>query len=120
MKNIMKTSSKKTKGRRLQQLVRDKLLTLHPSLRAEDIKSTPMGVTGEDVQLSPYARDLLPIQIETKSWKDKRLPVYEFYDQCKNHGNHEPVVVIKNNRKKPLVIVDLDHYVELWKKVLEI
>ena len=43
------------------------LLALAPSLEPDDIKSTSMGAGGEDVQLSPAARAVYPIQIECKN-----------------------------------------------------
>ena len=33
-----------------------------------------------------------------------------------NSGNYEPIVVIKRNNVKPLVLVDADYFVELHKK----
>ena len=50
----MKTSSKKAKGRRFQQWVRDKLieeLDIHP----EDIESRSMGAGGEDLIMARAA-----------------------------------------------------------------
>ena len=47
----MKTSSAKAKGRRLQQKVRDLLLETFTELQPDDIRSTSMGVSGEDLQL---------------------------------------------------------------------
>lgn len=63
----MKTSSAKAKGRKLQQHVRDVLLEAFPTLEPDDVKSTSMGAQGEDVQLSPAARKLMPIAVETKA-----------------------------------------------------
>ena len=52
----MRTQSKKAKGRRLQQWVRDILiekLEVHP----EDIESRSMGAGGEDLIMSRSARE---------------------------------------------------------------
>jgi hypothetical protein len=73
-----------------------------------------MGADGEDVQLSRAARELFPYQIEAKS--RHAIAVYGFYDQAKTHGNHEPVVFIKQDRCPPLAIVDAEHFIELVKK----
>ncbi len=52
----MKTSSAKAKGRRLQQTVRDKILSLFPTLELDvDVRSAIMGETGEDIKLSKKA-----------------------------------------------------------------
>jgi len=109
----IKTSSAKSKGRGLQQLVRDKLLSLSDTFRDGDIESTGMGQSGEDIQLSPYARDLLPISVECKS--HAKFAVYSIIDQCKSNcpDGCEPVVVLKANYKKPVAVIDLDYYIKL-------
>ncbi len=110
----MKPASAKNKGRLMQQWVRDKLFQAFKDLglRAEDIKSTSMGVSGEDLQFSPFARDLLGISVECKSHKS--FAVYKIYEQCvSNAKGNEPVVFIKANQKKPLAIVDAEHYLSL-------
>ena len=109
----IKTSSAKGKGRKLQQLVRDKLLSLSDTFREGDIESTGMGQSGEDIQLSPHARDLLPISVECKS--HAKFAVYGVIDQCKSNcpDGCEPVVVLKANYKKPVAVIDLDYYIKL-------
>lgn len=109
----IKTSSGKSKGRNLQKLVRDKLLSLSDTFRDGDIESTGMGQSGEDIQLSPHARDLLPISIECKS--HAKFAVYSVIDQCKANcpDGCEPVVVLKANYKKPVAVIDLDYYIKL-------
>jgi len=110
----MKPSSAKQKGRLLQQWVRDKIIQYAPELREGDVKSTSMGAGGEDVQLSPAARDLYPIQIECKS--RSKMAVYEDYKQAASHGTHEPVVIIKQNQCKPLAVVDADFFFRNFRK----
>lgn len=108
----MKTQSAKAKGRLLQQWVRDLILRLSPTLEPDDCKSTSMGASGEDVQLSPAARKLWPFSIECKS--RKAIAVYKDYEQAKSNcpKSAEPLVVIKQNRSKPLVIVDAEWFFE--------
>ena len=106
--------SAKQKGRNLQQAVRDKLIGLLEQYGAEpdDVKSVTMGVGGEDIQLSPFARSLLPVSIECKS--HKAFAVYSHYEQAvKAAGCNEPILVIKGDYKKPLVLLDLDYYLSL-------
>ena len=104
----MKTASAKNKGRLLQQWVRDQILSRFPSLTIDDVRSTSMGAGGEDIQLSKAARDLFPYTVECKS--NARIAVYKFYEQAQAHGKGEPIVVIKQNRSKPLVIVDAEYF----------
>lgn len=106
------TAARKAKGRALQQTVRDAILFSFPQLEPDDCKSTGMGQGGEDIQLSPAARKLIPYSFECK--RNRAFAVYGPYEQAKaNAGNYEPVVVIQGDRKKPLVLVDLDHFIQL-------
>ena len=82
----------KAKGRTGQQEVRDKLLKTFPEFEPDDIKSTTMGDTGEDIQLSPAARKKLPISIEVKRRKNDLKTVYGYMEQASKHGKGEPVV----------------------------
>ena len=110
----MKTQSAKAKGRRLQQWFRDLLieeLEIHP----EDIESRSMGAGGEDLIMSRSAREKFPYSIECKN--QESLNIWKSYEQAQqNSGNYEPIVVIKRNNVKPLVLVDADYFVELHKK----
>ena len=111
----MKTASGKAKARKLQQMVRDKILEAFPMLEPDDCKSTSMGAGGEDVQLSPAARRLFPYSVECKARAS--ISVYAWYQQAKTNApkGMEPLLVIKQNYGKPLVVVDLEHYMELCK-----
>jgi hypothetical protein len=107
----MKTQSAKAKGRRLQQWVRDKLveeLDVHP----EDIESRSMGAGGEDLIMARAAREKFPYSIECKNVE--KLNVWDAYTQAEsNSGDYEPIVVMKKNGKKPLVVVDAEYFVRL-------
>lgn len=103
--------SAKAKGRKLQQWVRDLILTTFPSLEPDDVKSCAMGSNGEDIQLSPAARKLFPYQVEAKA--RAKIAIYDWLDQAKTHGKHEPMLIIKADRRKPLVVIDADHFFAL-------
>ncbi len=107
-------ASKKQKARLLQQKVRDAILDTFPLLEKDDVKSTSMGASGEDIQLSPAARRLFPFSVEAKARES--IAVYAWYEQAKtNSGGHHPLLVIKQNHSKPLVVLDLDTFMELVK-----
>ena len=110
----MKPQSAKAKGRRLQQMIRDLLLHLNPELQPDDIRSTAMGQGGEDIQLSPYARTFLPFQIECKNKKE--VAVINWLEQAKEHGNHVPIVVAKQNHSEPVVVMDAKTFFEWVRK----
>jgi hypothetical protein len=107
----MKTSSAKQKGRKFQQWVRDQLieqLDVHP----EDIESRSMGSQGEDLIMARVAREKFPYSIECKN--QQSLNVWKSYEQAEsNSGDYEPILFIKRNNQKPLVVVDAEHFVKL-------
>lgn len=109
----MKPSSAKAKGRKLQQWARDCILKVHPGLQKDDVRSTSMGAGGEDVQLSPAARLLVPYSIECKNLQ--AMVLYKWYDQAVLNApkGTEPVVVAKANHHKPVVIVDAEYFFNL-------
>ena len=110
----MKPQSAKAKGRNLQKWTRDLILESFPDLEPDDVRSTSMGCGGEDIQMSPAARKKFNFSIECKS--QERLNVWDAYEQaCANSGNHEPLLVMKKNRKKPLIVMDAEAFVELIK-----
>ena len=111
----MKTSSKKAKGRRFQQWVRDKLieeLDIHP----EDIESRSMGAGGEDLIMARAAREKFPYSIECKN--QEKINIWESYKQaCDNSKDYEPILFIKRNNHKPLVILDAEYFMSTYKKI---
>lgn len=107
----MTPSSAKQKGARLQKWVRDQILKLFDELEPDDVRSTSMGAGGEDVTLSPAARRKVPYQIECKN--KARSQIHTYYDQAKEHGKHEPLVVVHQDRRETLAIVEAAHFFEL-------
>jgi hypothetical protein len=107
----MKTSSAKAKGRNLQKWVVSQLVE-HLGANPEDIESRPMGSSGEDVIMGVQTRKLFPYSIECKN--QEKVNVWSAYEQAEsNCKGYEPVVVIKKNRKKPLVVIDAEYFVKL-------
>lgn len=108
----MKTSSAKNKGRRLQQWVVSKLVEIL-NLSRFDTVSRPMGSGGEDI-IMPRNRGGFPYSVECKN--QERINVWDAYGQAyKNSGPFEPIVVIKKNHQKPLVLVDAEFFIHLNK-----
>ena len=111
----MKTQSAKAKGRRLQQWFRDLLiekLNIHP----EDIESRSMGAGGEDLIMARAAREKFPYSVECKN--QEKINLWESYNQAQqNSKNHEPVVILKRNNSKPLILVDAEYFVKLHQNV---
>ena len=110
----MKPRSAKNKGKRLQNKVRDLILEKFNTLEPDDVRSTVMGDSGEDVLLSPAARRKFPFSIECKN--QEAVNVWKAYEQAsENCKGYEPLVVIKRNRHKPLVVMDAEKFVQLIK-----
>ena len=107
------TASKKGKARRLQQTVRD-LLISELGIHADDILSAPMGLAGCDIVLSSAARAKCPFGIECKNQEVWKIP--EWWRQCTTNADQEnlsPLLVIKKNGKPPLVVAELYTFISL-------
>ena len=110
----MKTSSAKAKGRKLQQWF-TKVLIEGLNLNEEDLESRPMGSQGEDIIMGRESREQFPYSIECKN--QEAVNVWKSYEQAaENSGKYEPVVVIKRNKSKPLVVIDAEYFVSLFDK----
>ena len=111
----MLTSSAKAKGRRLQQWMRD-LLIEKLDIDPQDIESRSMGAGGEDLIMARAAREKFPFSIEAKN--QEKLNVWAAYEQaCANAGDNTPLVVIKRNNHKPLVVIDAEKFVDIMENV---
>jgi len=109
----MKTSSAKAKGRKLQQWF-TQLLVETLRVDEEDIESRPMGSQGEDIIMGKQTRQVFPYSVECKN--QEAVNVWKAYEQAtENCKGYEPLVVIKRNRTKPLVLVDAEYFVKLHK-----
>ena len=107
----MRASSAKAKGRRAAAEFQQLLLARFPELHPDDIRITPSGVNGEDLQLSPKARELLNFHFEIKN--QERFNIWEALKQSKNHGKSKPVVVFKRNRTPFHVCMEVETFLDL-------
>ena len=111
----MKTSSKKGKGRRLQNFVRDRLLNSFPTLEPDDVKAAIMGESGEDIKLSPAAKKKIHYSFECKN--QERLSIWSALEQADtNSDDRYPVLIFKRNRSKIYTCIELDVFLELIKE----
>lgn len=110
----MKTSSCKNKGRRLQQWVVDKLIEIL-DVHEEDVESRSMGAGGEDLIMARAARAKFPYSIECKNVE--KLNVWAAYQQAQdNCGKYTPILIMKKNHCKPLVLIDAEVFIKLHEK----
>lgn len=88
----------------------EKVRKLYPKLTERDVKSTSMGASGADVQLSQAAFELFPFRVECKS--RAIIPfIYQVMDQAISHNQEGyPMAVLKGNGKTPLVVMFGDDF----------
>jgi hypothetical protein len=114
---VLLTSSCKSKGRRLQQLVRDRLREIGKffGLRDADIESVPTSVPGLDIILSPLAKDLLNLYIECKNVESLNVVgvFQKHYEKYKSDAG-VPILVHSRNRTEPMVTLTLDQFLEIF------
>lgn len=111
----MKTRSAKAKGRRLQNLLVEKLRALYPHLHAADVRPALMGESGIDVKLSEAARRVIPYAFESKNVE--KINIWDAIKQAEANATKEqliPAVMFGRNRMpEPYVAVSLSHFLEL-------
>ena len=111
----MKQLSRRRKGRRLQNLVRAKILSTFDILRPTDVCIAKTGEGGADIKLSKIAKRILPYQFECK-YQERLSTLHRWFNQSRKHGRLEPILICKMNDKKPLLVMDLDHFYDIIKE----
>ena len=108
----MKTRSAKSKGRRLQNQVKELLLEAFTELEPDDIRTAIMGETGEDIKLSPAARKEIPFSFECKN--QEKINIWESLNQAEeNSGDYPPVLIFKRNRSKTYAVLEIDDFIDI-------
>jgi hypothetical protein len=76
-----------------------------------------MGMTGEDIVLSPKARQMIPYSFECKNVE--RLQFWSTVEQAESNIKDKctPVIVIKKNRKEPYAALPLDEFLKLIRRL---
>ncbi|MCK5605116.1 hypothetical protein KAR91_24715 [Candidatus Pacearchaeota archaeon] len=111
----MKPSSAKAKGRRYQYVIRDEFLKYAPSLEPDDIRSNPMGASGEDLLFSPAARKVYPYSVECK--RSESLNIYKTINQAESNCNgHIPLIVFRKTNLRSYVALPLEDFMQLIKE----
>ena len=107
-------SSRKAKGRRLQNFVRDTLIKTF-KLNPVDVRCAIMGEGGVDIKLSPRAAKKFPWAVECKN-QEAYANVYKDFDQAQFNADKErlsPLLLIKRNRREPLVVMTFEKFLEV-------
>ncbi|QDP57676.1 MAG: putative protein D14 [Prokaryotic dsDNA virus sp.] len=76
------------------------------------MKTAVMGESGEDIILSPAARDVIPFSFECKN--QERLNIWESLSQAEdNCEEYTPAVVFKRNRTKTYIALELEEFLKI-------
>ena len=112
-------ASRKAKGRRFQQAVRQDLIE-RLGVPEGDVLSTAMGQSGCDLYLSPAARALFPYGVECKHQEAIALPAW--WKQCESNASKVgliPLLVFKRNREEPLAVLRWSDLIRLIREIRE-
>tara|TARA_Y100000310_G_scaffold298585_1_gene332647 strand:+ start:606 stop:902 length:297 start_codon:yes stop_codon:yes gene_type:complete len=87
-------------------------LDIHP----EDVESRPMGSGGEDLIMSRAAREKFPFSVEAKNQESGN--VWKAMEQARSNAKtYTPIVVMKKNNEKPLVVIDAEVFIDMVREV---
>ena len=106
--------SRKSKGAKFQNEIRDAILEcFKEQLEPDDVKTAVMGESGMDIKLSPAAQKLFPFAVEAK--RTEKVSLRQWWEQAKANETEKlkPLVITKQNRKEPLVVMSLECFLEL-------
>tara|TARA_B110000902_G_C14030926_1_gene484009 strand:- start:159 stop:518 length:360 start_codon:yes stop_codon:yes gene_type:complete len=108
--------ARQQKARYLQNILKDKIMALYPTLSSKDIRTSTVGENGSDIKLlSLTAKRLFRYSAECKNRNENKV-LYSHFKQTKKHSHRQPLLVIKTNREKPLALITLEHFFELLEK----
>lgn len=112
----MKTSSAKSKGRRLQQRIAEVIRKTF-GLSEEDVFSLPMSCQGEDIKLSEKAREYFPFSVESKNVE--KLNIWEALKQAES-GNrkYKPLLIFSRNRSEDYCALKFSDFVSILKQII--
>ena len=81
-------------------------------LETNDIESQVMGMSGEDIVLSPAAKRVIPYSFECKN--QERLNLWSSLEQAEsNCEDRQPVLIFKRNRSKIYATIEFEHFIKL-------
>ena len=115
-----KISSRKAKGRLLQNLIAKKISELLdiPYGKDKDIQGREMGQSGTDIKLYGKALELFRFSIECKNCEAWSVPAWIKQAQENKVDGTNWLLICKRNREQPVVVMDVDVFFELYKKIL--
>jgi len=120
-KRKISVSAGKAKGRRLQQWTAEWIskITGIPWGKDELIASREMGQSGVDVRLIGEAKKLFPFSVECKNCE--KWSIHQWIEQAQQNmmKDTEWLLVAKRNHMNPVVIMDAEIFMGIWKIIVE-
>lgn len=111
----MRIQSAKAKGRRLCAELKVLIHKIAPWLRDGDVEVTSSSAPGEDIKLSPAARDVLPVVVECKNVES--LNVWKAFAQAESHARNKPhltpVLFFRRNRSPMMCALLAEDFLRL-------
>jgi hypothetical protein len=110
--------SRKAKARRLQDSIRDSIMRAF-HLGLDDVKATPMGIKGVDIQLSNEAKRHFPFAVECKAIEN--INIWDCLEQAETNANLDPtkpafLLAFKRNNSDTFVAMKWDTFMTINKK----
>lgn len=111
--------SRKAKGRKLQQKIRDDIINTF-QLTENDVRSTSMGASGCDILLSETARTKFPYAVECKAQEKVSIPAW--WEQTILNATEEkltPLLIFKQSRKDTMVCLKWNDFLYLYTNLIK-
>lgn len=110
--------SRKAKGRNFQKEIVQAILETFPELTENDVRSTSMGNSGTDIQLSEKAIQLFPFDVECKNCE--KLAIWQALEQTESRSKDKnPILFFKRNRSPSYAVIRKELFFELVKRYLQ-
>ena len=110
----MNAKSAKSKGRRLQDFIRDTLREIFKNqLEPDDILSRQMGGAGTDIVLSPAAKKLIIFDIEAKNQENLSVPAALRQASLNAKLDRTPFLIFTKNRGKVYAALEFEAFMKL-------
>lgn len=110
------TASRKAKGREFQKEIVKIILKNFPDLDETQVRSTSMGVSGCDIQLSSGAQEQFNFAIEAK--RQESINIWEAIKQSEDPKRKGvPLLVFKRNRSDIYACLKFETLVKLVKEI---
>ena len=116
----IKTSSRKAKGRRLQDSI-GKCIARVLGLEFgsdKDVRPAIMGESGSDIRFSPLARSRWDFcNVECKY--QESLSIWKALKQAEEHGDSKPILFFRRNNSKTYAVLEVNDFFDLMEELFE-